>query len=471
MATSSLQGESPLALETTLNLNIAEPRKIALDVLLRVDAGAFSDLALDSALTALPQLEPRDRGLATELVYGTLRQRGRLDFALRRCCRQPLAKLEAKVLWLLRLGAYQILCLDRVPDRAAVHTTVELARREKLERATGFINGILRALGRQREEIPWPDAAADPAGHLEYALSLPSWLARRWLAELGPQEAIALAGALLSPAPFALRVNTTKISRHDYLQALQQAGHEGVPTHYAPEGVVLTVRGSTPLPGGSEGWYQVQDEASMLIAHLLAPQPQETILDACAAPGGKTTHIAALTGNTGRLLALDLHPQRVDLIVEGARRLGAKGVETRPWDLTTPPGFLAPASFDRVLLDAPCSGLGVLRRNPEIRWRRGAADLPLLAALQRTLLGNVAPLVRPGGTLLYSVCTLTPEETTAVIDDFLTAHPEFMPCDLHQSVPVAWHPLLDDQGRLRTFPHRHGGMDAFFAVRLDKQKA
>ncbi|MBE0599420.1 MAG: 16S rRNA (cytosine(967)-C(5))-methyltransferase RsmB [Desulfuromonadales bacterium] len=452
-------------------MKFADPRKIALDVLLRVEAGAFSDLALDSALAAVPQLEPRDRGLTTELVYGILRQLGRLDFALSRCCRQPLAKLESKVLWLLRLGAYQILCLDRVPDRAAVHTTVELARRENLERATGFLNGILRALGRQRDEIPWPDAATDPAGHLEYALSLPSWLARRWLAELGTEEAIALAGALLSPAPFTLRVNTLKISRPDYLQALQQAGHEGVPTGYAPEGVVLTARGTNPLPGGAEGWYQVQDEASMLIAHLLGPQAGEEILDACAAPGGKTTHIAALSGNRARLLALDLHPQRVALIAEGARRLGAEQIEQRPWDLTTPPDFLPPESFDRVLLDAPCSGLGVLRRNPEIRWRRRAADLPQLAELQRTLLGNVAPLVRPGGTLLYSVCTSTPEETTGVVGAFLTAHPEFTLHDLRHSVPASWHPLFDEHGRLRTFPHRHGGMDAFFAVRLDKQKA
>lgn len=446
----------------------SDPRKIAFDVLSRVEAGAFADLALDSVLRQAGTLDPRDRGLATELVYGILRRRGRLDFALARFCRTPLPKLETKVLDLLRLGAYQIMETERVPERAAVHTTVELARREGLERATGFINGVLRSLAREREKIRWPKPSTNPKGALEHGCSLPAWMAGRWIWDLGAPEALALGEAMTLQAPFTLRVNTLKNSREEYLERLREAGHEGKPTRYAPEGIILTARGPGPLPGDAEGLYQVQDEASMLVAHLLAPQPGEAILDACAAPGGKTTHLAALAGNRGRILALDLHPQRAALVAEGARRLGCDGIETRPWDLSVPPNFLSPGSFDRILVDAPCSGLGVMRRNPEIRWRRTPEDLPPLADLQRTILANVAPLLRPGGALLYSVCTFTPEETQEVVDDFLLERPEFSRDDLRSDSPPGWSELFDDGGALRTLPHRHGAMDAFFAVRLRK---
>jgi 16S rRNA (cytosine967-C5)-methyltransferase len=212
----------------------------------------------------------------------------------------------------------------------------------------------------------------------------------------------------------------------------------------------------------------VQDEASMLIAHLLAPQKGEKLLDACAAPGGKTTHIAALVQNEASVLALDLHPQRVRLIDEGAERLGCVQIDARPWDLTRPPDFLQPDSFDRVLVDAPCSGLGVLRRNPEIRWRRTKDEIRRMAALQKIILENVAPLVRPGGVLLYSLCTLTPEETTGVVEAFLRKHDDFTPEDLRSDFPH-WRELFDGQGALRTFPHHHGGMDAFFACRFRRR--
>ncbi len=205
----------------------SDPRQMALEILLKVDSGAFADLALDAALSARADLDPRDRGLVTELVYGILRQRGRLDFALRRFCRQPLAKIESRVLWLLRLGAYQILQLDRIPDRAAVHATVELARNQGLERATGFINGILRSLGRERENLPWPDPAAAPMAALEYTHSLPPWLAKRWLAEYGAEEALELAAAMQQPAPFTLRANTLRLSREALLDAAADSRPRG----------------------------------------------------------------------------------------------------------------------------------------------------------------------------------------------------------------------------------------------------
>jgi 16S rRNA (cytosine967-C5)-methyltransferase len=263
-------------------------------------------------------------------------------------------------------------------------------------------------------------------------------------------------------------VNTLRTDREAFLAALDRTGFEATPTRFAPEGVIVTGRGAKRLPGADDGWFQVQDEASMLIPHLLAPLPGERILDACAAPGGKTTEIAALTDGHTRILALDLHPKRVAMVAAGARRLHCEGIETRCWDLTAPPDFLAAGSFDRVLVDAPCSGLGVLRRNPETRWRRTEPEIRQLADLQRRILDNVAGLVRPGGVLLYSLCTLTPEETEGVVAVFLAEHPEFAREDLRPIFPE-WQQLFDEQGALRTLPHRHGGMDAFFAVRFRRQ--
>ena len=450
-------------------MSTANPRQLAFSILSRVEEGAYADLALDAELARAGRIDPRDRGLVTELVYGVLRQRGRLDFALSRFCSKPLAKVEPRVLTMLRIGAYQLLMLDRVPAPAAVHETVELARRENLERVTGFINGILRSLIRQQQEIVWPDPA-DVIPYLEKMMVFPHWLAKSWVGQFGPQEAVVLAEALLQPAPFTVRVNTLKITRAAFLEELLNRGFEARPTQYAPEGVVITARGEATIPGDAVGWYQVQDEASMLIAHLLGPQPGERILDACSAPGGKTTHVCALGENAVDLLALDLHPQRVRLVESGALRLGCRGIETRAWDLTRDPTFLDHRSFDRVLVDAPCSGLGVLRRNPEIRWRRTAKDVTLMAEQQRSILANTAPLVRSGGRLLYSLCTLTAEETTGVVQSFLREHPEFEPEDLRGAAPADWQELFADDGCLHTWPHRHGGMDAFFAMAFRRRE-
>jgi len=443
------------------------PRRIAFDILSRVDEGAFADLVMDTALSR-SALDVRDRGLVTELVYGTLRLRGRLDFALEQVSRQPLKRLESSVLRLLRLGAYQLLELDRIPSHAAVNASVQLARQIGLERVAGLINGTLRGLERKRDEIPWPTPETIRP-YLQHVCSLPVWLAKEILRQFPNVESRAFGESLAEQAPFTLRVNSLKMDRTSFLQKLEEAGHIARPTRYAPEGVIVEKRSGQPLPGDVEGWYQVQDEASSLIAHLLDVQQGMKILDTCAAPGGKTTHLAALTENGSSILALEKHPQRVELINRGAARLGCTSIEARAWDLTEPPGFLDPNSFDRVLMDAHCSGLGVLRRNPESRWNRSAADVRELAGLQIIILNQVAPLVRPGGVLLYSVCTFATRETTDVVAEFLEKNKEFILEDLREKVPDSWRELIGDDGTLRTAPHRHDGMDAFFAARLRRR--
>jgi len=446
-----------------------DARSGAYEILSRVEEGGYADLLLDAWLARHPGFDPRERGLLTELVYGVLRLRGRLDFALSGFCKQKLERLEPGALRLLRLGAYQLLELDRVPARAAVHASVELAKQAGLERVAGLVNGVLRALDRGRNDIEWPTTET-PRPYLVHVCSLPGWLAKELMRQLPNAEAVAFGEALAQPAPYTLRVNTLKTERDVYLRQLADSGHVARPCRYAPEGVVIEQRGEGPLPGDAEGLYQVQDQASMLIAHLLGARAGEMLLDACSAPGGKTTHLAALTENGSSIFALDKHEQRVGLVKRGAQRLGATTIDARAWDLTEQPEFIAPQSLDRVLLDAPCSGLGVLRRNPESRWTRSAADVKELAGLQRQLLGNVAPLLKSGGTLLYSVCTFSAAETDAVVDNFLAGHSEFERDDLHAYLPEAWHELLTAQGTLRSYPHRHDGMDAFYAARLRRRR-
>ena len=444
------------------------PRRAAYDILLRVDEGSFADLVLDAVLRR-STLDPRDRGLVTELVYGILRLRGRIDFALEHFSKQPLKRLQPEVLRLLRLGAYQLLELDRVPAHAAVNSTIELARQLQLEKATGFLNGVLRALERGKGEIPWPEPE-NLRRYLQQVCSQPVWLSKEVMRLLPNAEARALGEALAQAAPTSLRVNTLKTNREDYLAALAAAGFAARPCRFAPEGIVIERRAAERLPGDDEGLYQIQDEASMLIPHLLDVHPGQKVLDCCAAPGGKTTHIAALTAGGADILALDKYPQRLELLAQGAKRLGCANIETRCWDLTVQPEFLTECRFDRVLLDAPCSGLGVLRRNPEGRWNKSSVDLRELAVIQQTILENVAGLVAPGGKLLYSVCTFSQGETDAVIDDFLADHPEFVLEDLAAASAPEWAPLFTARGTLRSYPHRHDGMDAFFAARLRRRE-
>ncbi len=439
----------------------------AYEILKRVEEGGYADRLLDSFLERNPGLDPRERGLLTELVYGLLRLRGRLDFALGKFSRQPLQRLEPGALRLLRLGAYQLLELDRIPPHAAVHATVELAHQVGLARVAGLVNGTLRTLQREKDSIDWP-TSEDLRAYLQHVCSLPGWLVKELLRQFPNTETRALAEALTSAAPQTLRTNTLKTDREALLTALAEAGHVARACHYAPEGIIVEKRAPQPFPGDREGWYQVQDEASMLVAHLLDAQAGEKILDACAAPGGKTTHIAARTENRAEILALEKYPQRVELINQGAKRIGCQGIEARCWDLVEKPDFLNEKSFDRILVDAPCSGLGVLRRNPESRWSRQPADIKELAELQRTILNQVVPLLRSGGHLLYSVCTFTTAETDAVVKDFLASHPDFIQEDFSALLPEEWQELTTETGSVRTLPHHHDGMDAFFAVRFVK---
>lgn len=446
------------------------PRMIAIKVVERVQrAGAYADIALHHALVQ-SRIPAADRALATELVYGTLRWRGRLDYLIAQALNRDLDKLEPLVTSALRVGAYQLFFSDRIPANAAVDEAVRCVRAMGLERATGLVNAVLRRLAREGDQIEFPSLETDPLGHLVHAQSLPVWLAERWLAEHGPEEAARLAATMNEPAPTCVRVNRTKTTRAALLPELIERFPEAVACRYAPDGIVLGRKGDVGQdPAFVAGLISVQDEASQLVVHLLDPQPGDRILDTCAAPGTKSAAIAERLNGEGHVLALDRHSRRLQLVGRGMRRLGVGGVATLERDATKSLDDLGEAGlFDRILVDAPCSGLGALRRNPDARWRIRATDLPQLAKVQRAILESAASVLSPGGSLVYSTCTVTAEENEDVVRGFMATRANWS-IALRDAAPAEMQELIDDEGFLRLLPHRHD-MDGFFAVRLIRGK-
>lgn len=433
-----------------------EARAIAHDVLVRVETEqAFADVLLRHRLTG--DLPANERALASELVYGTLTWQGRLDHHLTGLLHEPLARLEPPVRVALRLGLYQLLFLDRVPAYAAVDATVRLAPR----RASGLVNAVLRRAARAgREGLPLPDG--DRLDRLAVEWSHPRWLVERWARELGETEAAAFLRADTQAPEVAIRANIRRTSREALQTALQGEGIETRPGRFAPHALVV-MDGAARLRASSawqSGLFAFQGEASQLVAAMVDVPPDAHVLDACAAPGGKTLAVAERLSDAGRIIACD--PKRV-----GLARLRAEATRL---GLVPPMTVVADArrlpfddGFDAVIVDAPCSGLGTLRRHPELKWRRRPDDVPRLAALQRDILDGVAGRIRPGGLLVYAVCTRTQDETTDVIQGFLASHPRFV-------VEPPEHVATDPDGMLRTAPHTHG-LDGFFAARLRAERA
>lgn len=449
-------------------MNKKNPRQVALEILLNIETeNSYADLLVDRELSS-DAIQGPDRGLLTELVFGVLRRRGTLDHMIDSFASQKAAKLERVVVILLRLGLYQSFYLDRVPISAAVNETVKLAK-VFVPRASGFINAVLRRADRERDQIPWPDPAADPAAFLAARFSEPRWLVKQWLAQLGPAEAEELASAMVEPPPLTIRVNTLKTSRDAYAERLAAEGIAARCSEYSPVGMhILAAIHPTKLPGFQDGLVTVQDESSQLASLFLAPEKGQDVLDICAAPGGKATHLAQLMENRGTILACDLDARKFRRIEETAARLGITIIESKCLDASRPLSALNGRKFSRILVDAPCTGLGVIRRNPEAKWRLTPADASRMAGLQSAILRNVADHLEIGGTLLYSTCSTAPEENEGVIDLFLSERQDYMIEDL-RSVYPRFADLCSDRGIFRGWPHR-GGMDGFCAARLKRTR-
>ncbi|WP_456432177.1 16S rRNA (cytosine(967)-C(5))-methyltransferase RsmB [Thermosulfuriphilus sp.] len=440
-------------------------RQLALKVLVRFEKTTVPlDDLLSNALKKAPGLEGRDRNLVMELVYGTVRYRASLDWLIDTYSQKPRHRLETSVVCALRLGIYQVL-YTRIPDRAAVNETVNLLK-DRPSYVSGFVNAILRRICREKDQLPWPKKDRDLSIYLAVRYSYPPFLVRRWLNLLGTEETEALLAASNKIPPLSLRTNTLRLSRQQLATFLKKEAEEVKLCDYAPEGLILRRprRPVTDLTGFKQGWFQVQDEASQLVGHLLFPRPGEKILDACAGVGGKTTHLAQLMKNMGQIQGVDIDQRRLRLLKENLHRLGISNVTIINQDVTQSLKELKAAIYDRILVDAPCTGTGVIRRHPDIKWRRSPEDLEIMPQRQRRLLEAVAPLLKPGGCLVYAVCSLEPEEGEELIESFLADHPDF-----HLERPTSFpaFDLLDERGFFRTMPHRQG-MDGFFAAVLKK---
>jgi 16S rRNA (cytosine967-C5)-methyltransferase len=445
---------------------IAPARIAAFEILTAVSAGRL-DLASAVAASRPSLHDDRDRALAGEIAAGVQRWRATLDHLIAAYAHRPVSRLDPEVLEILRLSAYQLLYLARVPASAVVDDAVDLTRRAGKRSAAGFVNGVLRTLSRNRRALPLPPEPADPTDrdaaldYLSIALSHPRWLAARWYDRLGFDAARRWMRFNNTAAPVTLRANTLAISVSELEARLLEHSTTVVRGRYAPQ--ALIVREGHPLRIQElSGLFVVQDEASQLIPLLAGPDPGGRVLDACASPGGKTLALAASMSNRGLLVACDVRDKRVQLLRRTVQAGGATNVRIVQADLLAPLPFRV--EFDTVLVDVPCSGLGTLRRDPDIRWRRREEDLGELAASELRMLRQAAASVAPGGRLIYATCSSEPEENQAVADAFLATAPGFIPAARLPGVPGG---ILDDRGRLRTLPHVHG-LEAFFGAVFER---
>jgi len=450
---------------------IAAARTAAYTALRDVNGGRV-DLPAALSAARLTLHDERDRALANDLVTGTLRWQRQLDYLIEHFAKRPIAKLDADVLQILRLGAYQLLHLDRVPAAAAVNDAVAMTRRARKTSAAGLVNAVLRAISRNTHRLPLPvrPPEGDPLLYLEVSLSHPRWVASRWLSRYGFDAAEAWETFNNTAAPLTIRVNRLKASVKDVTRALGEHGVAVEPARYAPDGLI--VRSGNPLrtPLAGSGMFFLQDEASQLVALLGAPEPGMKVLDTCASPGGKTMAMAAMAADRAEIVATDVRPARVELLRETISASGAQNVRVQQADLEHRLPFSP--EFDVVFVDAPCSGLGTVRRDPDIRWRRNEADLASLATAQIRMLRNASDVVRAGGRLIYSTCSSEPEENEQVVDRFVRENSSFARVDLRTATTPyfdALAPVLDEDGALRTTPHEHG-LEAFYGVVLRRVK-
>ena len=449
-------------------------RQAALTCLLNLSETDTSIAAVvDDTFSSNP-INPREQRLANALVYGVVRWQYQLDWFLSHFV-NPRFKLDIKHRTILRLGAFQLLHLDGIPSHAAIYETVQLTK--KGSKTAGFINAVLRNLQRKSSELAYPSIESQPVKHISYALSYPEWLVKHWINEHGLAWTVSFCKSSNQIAPLTVRLNTLRTNSKKLYDLMHSYGLEAKPTQFAPEGITVEnssarLNENLSTPSGeraisrllSEGDVYVQDESAMLVPHLLNPTDMDLIVDLCAAPGGKTSHLASLMKNTGSVIASDVSDKKLQLLIDNCKRLGVNSVEVRRTDITNDDLSFVHAA-DAVLIDAPCSGFGTLRRHPDIVWNKTPKQLIGLRNYQYRLLKNVAPHIKPGGILVYSTCTIERSENQEVIRRFLDRFSMFSIEHASEHLPELPKSMISSEGFLQTFPHEHG-IDGTFAARL-----
>jgi 16S rRNA (cytosine967-C5)-methyltransferase len=448
------------------------PRELALKALNALDNRTRdpADYHLDHLFQTNPHLDDRDRAFISQLVYGVSRWRLKLDWVISQFTDFPLGDVDPVVLNILRVALLQVLFLDRVPDSAAVNEAVSQARlNSKPAYVISFVNGILRNICREKDRIHYPDPSRELLPYLSVFYSYPEWLVEKWVRELGNESAESLLASQNIPPCLNIRTNTLRVSRNKLLEHLAEEGVTGTPVPYAPEGILLKgFKGRVDvLKTFKKGLFQVQDQAAMITSHLIKPGPDDMVLDICAGLGGKSTHMAALMENRGKVVSVDINRERLVNLGRNAKRLGITNIYSVVVDASRPFSPIFRRKFDKVVVDAPCSGLGVISRHPEGKWNREEEDILRLSFLQKRIMNESARMIEDGGQLLFITCTISKEENEGVVKDFLNTNVDMSLENMKRDAPYWARDLIDQQGFFRTFPHIHH-MDGFFAALFRK---
>ncbi len=449
-----------------------DARSLALDVLNKLDK---SEKTLDTLLEEFHKdhlLPKRERSLFNAIVFGVLRWKGRLDWIISHLSSMNTKKTKSEIINILRIGLFQIIYLNRIPVSAAVNTSVEMAKHSGGERGAGYVNAVLRRAAREHQTLPYPDIEENPVYAVSVTRSFPEWMVRRWIEFLGVNRTIELCDAINEIPPITIRVNPLKTNRGELINRMETDVGNIRPTVHSPSGISFSnpEKSIHEMETFKNGCFQVQDEAAQIITLLLDPKPGDSVLDACAGLGGKTGHIGHLMENSGRITAVDLDNEKLDRLNREMERLGITNVTTVKDNIGNPQilkkyyGY-----FDRILLDAPCSNMGVIRRNPDVKWKLQESKLIQYKKKQLLFLHNLADLIKPSGIIVYAVCSTEPEENEEIIKEFLIKRPDFGIDNDMLYLPESIGVLLNERGFIKTYPHIYN-MDGFFSVRLKRIK-
>ena len=448
---------------------IKDPRHIALNVLVSWHKASYSlDKSLENYSEEISLLSKNDRSLCNALIFGVLRQRGSIDWIIRAFSKTSLEKINIKLLYLLRIALFQILHMDRIPAFAAINTSVNIAKKLLGKKAAGFINAVLRNAADNFSKVSFPEAKDDKSKFISVKFSLPLWLSKKWNHAFGFEKVCLLCRQINTIPQITLRTNTLKGDRQSLAKSLSLVAKNIQLTDYASQGISFASP-SIPIQEFETfklGLFQIQDEAAQIVTQFLAPKPGEKILDACAGLGGKTRHIAQLMENKGIIIAADIEPEKLESLKLDSKRMGIDIIQTKPLDLLKTSIKDFDFYFDRVLIDAPCTGLGVMQRNPDTKWKRTKNDIMRLSAKQKKMLNAAANLVKPGGLLVYAVCSCEKEENEDVIYKFLKKRKDF---EIDKEFESGnYYRLITCEGFLKTYPEANN-MDGFFAARLKRK--
>ena len=456
---------------------IKDPRHIALNVLLFWHKDSHTlDKSLESYSEEISSLSKNDRSLCNALIFGVLRQRESIDWIIRAFSNTSFEKIDIKPLYLLRIALFQIMYMDRIPVFAAINTTINIAKKLSGKKTSGYMNAVLRNSADNFSKVTLPDAKDNAPKFISVKFSMPLWLSKKWTQAYGFESTCSLCKQINTIPQITLRTNTLKVDRESLARRLSLVAKNIQLTDYANQGISFS---SPSLPihefeTFKLGLFQIQDEAAQIITQLLSPKPGEKILDACAGLGGKTGHIAQLMENKGIIIAVDVENKKLESLQSDSKRLGIDIIQTKSLNLLKTSIKDFDFYFDRVLIDAPCTGLGVMRRNPDTKWNRSKNDIERLAAKQKKMLNAAANLVKPGGILVYAVCSCEREENEEVIHRFLDKRKDFsidkdFKSDNYYSLMTRLiSPLINREGFLKTYPEANN-MDGFFAARLKRK--